>query len=173
MVEQKTNLNKAVGQSFELIFPKIPVRSKVRETEPFTLNIYGTVIPSLSISTTEHHWQGGVNPRAMAPAIFEPWFVNFAVDSYFENWFMIYEWLSIINNNENIYDRTPSDYWISATLKVLDNQQRHILDITFEHLFPTLLNEVSLSYREGTTNLESGVNFRYTRYTAQRIHIEN
>lgn len=173
MSDIKTNLNKAVGQSFELIFPTIPIRTNVRDADSFTLNIYGTVVPSVTLATTEMPWQGGVAVMAMPPVTFEPWFVNFAVDSNFDNWLIMYEWITFISNNKDRYDRTPRNYWVDASLKLNDNRGGGVLYIDFKNLFPTLLNEVAMSYREGSVNLESGITFNYTRYEVRKIQSIN
>ena len=165
----KTNLNKATGNSFELIFPKVPVRSRVSDSESFTMNIHGTVIPSISMNTVDMNWQGGIVSMATAPITFETWFVNFAVDSNFDNWFIMYDWLTLMSNNKTHYDHLRNEYWVDAALKLRDNNDNIIADIVFINLFPTLLNEVALSYRDGYANLESGVNFNYTRYEAKKL----
>ena len=167
-MEHKTNFNKANSQSYELIFPKLPVTDDVRTADAFTLNIHGTVIPSLNLGTDEMNWQGGMYPFAIAPITFEPFFVNFAVDSDFCNWFMMYQWIELISNNKDHYDKNRKDYWVDATLKFTDNHDNHVMDIEFNNMYPSLLNEVSLSYREGEMNLECGINFNYTRFEASK-----
>lgn len=169
MSDIKSNLNKAVGQSFELIFPKLPVRNTVSEIDIFSLNIYGTILPSLTLGTVDLPWMGGTHPRAIAPVTFEPWFVNFAVDSSFDNWLIMYDWVTMISNNKDRYDNVPKVYWVDATLRLLDNNGKNVAYIDFKNMFPTLLNEVALSYRDGDTNLESGINFNYTRFEVRRV----
>ncbi len=165
----KTNLNKASAQSFQLIFPKLPFRSSLEDSEILTLNIHSTVLPSMTLSNTEIHWQGGKYDMAIPPITFEPWYTNFIVSSDYKNWYIIYEWMATINNNKDHYDKTPSDYWIDATMLMTDNFNKPVLSFDIENIYPTMLGEMSFSSREGLTKLESSVNFNYTRFTANPI----
>ena len=165
----KTNLNKANTGSYQLIFPKLPFRSTIEDSEVLTLNIHGTVIPSMTLTNTEMHWMGGKYDFAIPPIVFEPWYTNFTVDSNFKNWFILYEWMTTINNNKDHYDRKPDDYWINASLIVTNNFEQHVMTLKIENLFPTMLGEITLSSREGEQNLESSVNFMYTRYECEMV----
>ncbi len=170
MVEEyKTNLNKATNQNFQLIFPKLPTESTIRGSEILTLNIHGTVVPSMTLDTVQLDWQGGHYPMAKAPVTFEPWYTNFEVDSNFDNWHKLYKWINYINNNKDNYDRNPSNYWVDATLHLVDNFDKPVLNVGIYNIFPTMLGEISLSYREGETNVQSSVSFAYTRFSVLDI----
>lgn len=168
--EYKTNLNKATNQNFQLIFPKLPTETTIRGSEILTLNIHGTVVPSMTLDTVQHNWQGGQYPMAKAPITFEPWYTNFEVDSNFDNWHKLYKWINFINNNKDNYDRNPGNYWVDATLHLVDNFDKPVLNVGIYNIFPTMLGEISLSYREGETNVQSSVSFAYTRFDVLDIH---
>ena len=172
MTDFKSNLNKATNQNFQLIFPKLPTEATVRESEVLTLNIHGTVVPSMTLANTELDWQGGHYPLALAPVTFEPWYTNFEVDSDFQNWYKLYKWINFINNNEDRYDRNPREYWVDATLHLIDNFDRHVMTLQVYNMFPTMLGEISLSYREGEQNIQSSVSFAYTRYDVRDIPLD-
>jgi hypothetical protein len=167
--ELKSNLNKATNQNFQMIFPLIPTEATIRDSEILTLNIHGTVLPSMTVSTVDVGWQGGHYPQAIAPIEFEPWFTNFEVDSKFENWYKIYKWINFINNNEDHYDRKPEDVWVDAKLHMTDNFDRLVMYVNIYNIYPTSLGEISFSYREGTENIQSSVSFNYTRYEVFRV----
>ena len=169
MEEYKTNLNKATNQNFQLIFSKLPTEKSVRESEILTLNIHGTVVPSMTLGNVDIPWQGGHYPMAIAPVTFEPWYINFEVDSNFQNWYKLYKWINYINNNEDRYDRNPAEYWVDATLQLVDNFDKPVMILQIYNMFPTMLGEISLSYREGEQNIQSSVSFAYTRYEVRDI----
>jgi len=163
------NLNKAKGHSYELIFPMIPVAEKPKDMDIFTMNIHGTVIPSMTVGTTEPNWQNASYPMAIAPTTFEPWFVNFTVDSDFCNWYIIYKWILFINNPSTGLERSFKDYAVDATLKLINNESHEVMNINIRNIYPTLLNEVSLSHRDGESYLDCAVNFNYTLFEAVRL----
>lgn len=165
----RTNLNKATPSNFELIFPMVPMASDVRETQGLTLNIHTTVIPSLTLDTTDVHWQGGTAFQDIGSITFEPWLVNFTVDSVFSNWIVLYKWLTFINNNKDRYGRDRDSYKVDATLRILDNFHKEILVIDLIGVWINMLGEISLTYREGSQNLESAANFIYDRYEIRNI----
>jgi hypothetical protein len=156
-------VNKASPSNFELVFPKIPTESTISASEELTLNIFGSIIPGLTIESTELNWQGGLSQNSGKTA-FEPWSVDFVVDSQFANWKMIYNWITYINNNKDKYSELPKNYKVDATLKITDNFQSEILRIFFIDIWVQSLNEVSLSHRESESYLECNVNFAYDRY---------
>ncbi len=159
-----SNLNKATNQNFQLTFPKLPISSTIDDSDILTLNIYGSVLPSITLSNITMNWMGGNYDMAIPPITFEPWYVNFIVDSDFKNWYLLYKWLMHINNNKSHYDRAPENYWIDASLNLVDNFNVPVMNINIINLFPTMLGEITLNHREGETNLESSINFSYTRY---------
>lgn len=163
-MDTKQNLNKATNQNFQLIFPMLPTEVSIKESEILTLNIHGTVVPSMTLGSVENEWQGGHYPMAIAPVTFEPWYTNFEVDSNFLNWYKLYKWINYINNNEDRYDRNPKQYWVDATLQLVDNFDKTVMVLNIFNMFPTMLGEISLSYREGEQNVQSSVSFAYTRY---------
>lgn len=165
----RTNLNKATPSNFELVFPKIPVSDNVRDMQGLTLNIHTTVIPSLTLDTTEVEWQGATVFQDSGDITFEPWLVNFTVDSQFTNWITLYKWLTFINNNNDRYGRARDTYKIDATLRVLDNFRNEILVIDLIGVWINMLGEISLTYREGSQNLESSANLIYDRYEVRNI----
>lgn len=163
------NLNKSSGANYELIFPILPITKSVRDTEPFTLNIYGTVIPSITTETSEQYWQGGKLPIAMSPITFEPWYVNFNVDSNWCNWLLLWEWMIHIDNGNTRYGRPLKEYFVDAYLNIYDNADNRVLGVKIINIYPTSLNEVTLSHRDGKENLDCGVNFNYTRIEVENI----
>jgi len=165
----RTNLNKATPTNFELIFPMVPMGENIRETQGLTLNIHTTVIPSLTLDTTDVSWQGGTIHQDIGAITYEPWLVQFTVDSTFSNWLVLYKWLTFINNNKDRYGRSTDQYKVDATLRILDNFRKEILVMDLTGVWINMLGEISLTYREGSNNLESSANFIYDRYEIRNI----
>lgn len=164
-----TNLNKATPSNFELIFPKIPTGDSIKDMQGLTMNIHSTVIPSITLNTTDVHWQGGTAFQDIGEITYEPWLVSFTVDSLFNNWQTLYKWLTFINNNKETYGRARDQYKVDATLRVLDNFRQEIIVIDLIGVWINMLGEISLTYREGSQNLESSANLTYDRYEIRNI----
>lgn len=165
----QVNFNKSAAANYELIFPVLPITKEPSDADILSLNIHGTVVPSISIQTSENNWQGSMYPSALSELIFEPWYVNFTIDSNWCNWYMLYRWITFIDNGEDMYGRSTNQYFVDATLNIYDNSNNRIMSIKIINIYPTALNEVTLSQRDGKSNLDCGVNFNYTRLEVDRV----
>lgn len=156
-------VNKSNPSNFELVFPKIPTESSISASEELTLNIYGSIIPGLTLDSTEENWMGGKtqNPSKLT---FEPWSVDFTVDSGFYNWKILFKWLMFVNNNKDKYSEIPKKLKIDATLRIIDNFHQEVLRIFYVDVWIQSLNEVQLTYRESQPNLECNAGFVYDRF---------
>jgi len=163
------NLNKSSAANYELIFPILPITEKISDTDILTLNIHGTVVPSIALGTEEHQWQGSMYPAAISGITYEPWYVNFAVDSNWCNWYMIWKWMTMIDDGNTHYGRSTKDYFVDATMNVYDNANNRVMGVKIVNIYPTNLNEVTLSQRDGQEILDCGVNFNYTRMEIELV----
>jgi hypothetical protein len=104
------NFDKATPTNYQLVFPKIPTESTITANNPFVMNIFSAVIPSISIGINEMFWQGNKVRYDLNPIEFDQWLVNFVVDSRIMNWSLIFKWMSYINNNWNKIAEYHSEY---------------------------------------------------------------
>jgi len=158
------NLNKSTPTNFSLVFPIIPTETKISDMKPLVLNIFGTIIPALTLDQTEQKWQGSRMQFHSGIAIFDDWTISFIVDSKFENWILLYKWLTFINNNEDIPSKIVKDYMVDASLNITDNYGSRVLSIMFKNVWIQSLGEVTLSYRDGENLIECSATFKIDRY---------
>ena len=158
------NLDKSSPANFQLVFPKLPTETTLGATDELTLNIFGTIIPGLSLDIIEGTFMGAVIPFDSGRMTFEPWTVEFTVDSEFLNWLVLYRWLTAINNNKDVHGALPSEYLVDAVLRITDNFKNEILRIFFTNVWVNMLGEISFTTREGETNLECTCQFVYDRF---------
>ena len=156
-------INKSTPTNFKLIFPKFPYIDEDGDKE-LTLNIFETVIPSLTLETEEHKWQGAKYIAPSGKVTFNPWNVNFVVDSDFKNWIKLMRWITFINNNHDQFVRNIKEYSLMASMLVVDNWENPILNVVFENVWINEIGEVRFSYREGGVDLVSQATFAYARY---------
>jgi hypothetical protein len=155
------NFDKATPTNYQLVFPKIPTESTITANNPFVMNIFSAVIPSLSIGINEMFWQGNKVRYDLNPIEFDPWLVNFVVDSQIANWTLIFKWMSYINNNWNKIAEYHSEYAVDVSMVVTDNYGNMVMELIFVDIWPSTLGEISFSQREGDVILESVINFNY------------
>lgn len=155
------NIDKATPSNYQLVFPKIPTESTITANNPFVMNIFSAVIPSLSIGIQEMFWQGNKSRYDLSPIEFDPWLVSFVVDSRLANWSLLFNWMSYINNNWNKIAEEHSKYAVDVSMIITDNYNNSIMELIFVDIWPSTLGEISFSQREGDVVLESTVNFNY------------
>lgn len=156
-----TNIDKAAPSNYQLIFPTLPTETTISANNPFVLNIFSAIIPSVSIAEEELRWQGNKTKRGLIPLEFDPWLVNFIVDARLENWKLLFTWMQYINNNWNKIAEEHSNYAVDASLVITNNYRVPVVNISFIGIWPNNLGEVSFSQREGDVQLECMCNFTY------------
>lgn len=155
------NIDKGTPTNYQLIFPKIPTENSIGVNNPFTMNIFSVVIPSVSIGIQEMYWQGNKTRYDLSPMEFESWLVSFVVDSSALNWALLFRWMSYINNNWNKIAEDHRNYTVDVSMVMTDNYGNNIMELMFVSVFPSSIGEISLSQREGDVQLESTVTFNY------------
>jgi len=158
------NLNKAIPASFNLAFPILPTEVTLDGTKELVLNIFGTILPGLTLENVEGPWQGGRIQLQIGKITFDPWTVNFVVDSELKNWQTLNRWMFYINNNKDRFGVFPNEMAVDASLSIVDNFGGSVLSVTFKNVWIQQLGELTFSMRDGEANLESSATFQYDRY---------
>ncbi len=162
-------MDKATPTNYSLIFPLIPTEDSIGANNPFIMNIFSAIIPSVSMASEELRWQGNKSKNALEPMEFDPWLVSFVVDAQLENWKLLVKWMAYINNNWNKIAEEKRNYGVDASLVVTDNYGNSVLELRFIDIWPSTIGEVSFSQREGDIELESTVNFNYDYFVFQEL----
>ena len=158
-----TNLNKSQSSNYELVLTKLPTETTIEATKELTLNIFGTILPSIDIAQNPVYWLGSRTVQE-GEMTYSDWTVNFAVDSHFDNWQTLYNWMMSIRNNRDKHGEIPRKYAITASLRILDNFRKVVLLVNFENVWISNLGEVSLTHREYDTNLEGSLTLSYDTF---------
>lgn len=163
-----TSLNAASANNFQLVIPKLPHTESLDESREFILNVYGTILPGVSLDAEDHHWQGWASKRLDGKMNFTDVTMNFSVNEKFSNWITLFDWMSFINNNKDVMSGHPREYTVDAFLLILNNFGNTILRCKYVNLVPIDIDAVTLSFREGEPFLESGCTFTYDRFEIER-----
>jgi hypothetical protein len=159
-----TGLNKSVPSNFQLVFPVLPAEVSIETSRELTLNVYGSVIPSINLENLEVGWLGGKIQVQSGKLNMDPLTINFVVDSELRNWRTLVNWVFFINNNIDTFAKLGTDQSVDATLKISDNFNKEILRVIFRNVWIQTVGEITLSMREGENTLESSATFLYDRY---------
>ena len=164
-----TELNKATPTNFQLAFPVIPGQTGITANVELTLNIHSVVLPAISINPIDVNWQGALHKVAGSPLDFEIMNVQFNVDASFKNWLILFNWMTYISNGRDKMMENHKQYVVDSSLKVINNFNQNVLAVKFIDMWPTNLQEVSFSYKEGEVLLESGGTFVYDYFQVSDI----
>jgi hypothetical protein len=155
------SMDKSTPTNYQLIFPLIPNETSIAANNPFVMNIHTAMLPAVTMNMTERRWQGNKTRDGLIPMEFDPWLVSFTVDAQLLNWKLLFDWMSFINNNNDKISEYHSVYSVDCSLVVTDNYGNSVLEVIFVSIWPSQLQEVSFSQREGDILLESSVTFSY------------
>lgn len=158
------NISKATATEFAFVIGHVPNGTNIHDTDALRLNVYNVNIPGLSLTDTEFLWQGKTVHYHIGGISFEPLTLNFTVDVNFENWKVLFNWMTFIADNKDIPSLDPDDYVTDASLILFDNFENVHSRIIFRNMWVQSLGEISFSIREGETQIESSATFYYDRY---------
>jgi len=134
-------------------------------------------IPTITLGTVVTQTPFIQIPKPSTTLTFEQLTVNYIIDENMESWFEIYNWMMNLGNPET-YDKLgnltrekgrSNSITSDATLLIKTNSNNANIKITFHDIFPTDLNGVELTSREGQDFLTSSVTFAYSYYKADKI----
>jgi hypothetical protein len=160
-------INRATPVSYRLVIPLLPSETRLTATKELMLDIFGVIIPTVTLDTTEERWQEAKMLMASGSVTFDAWGFSYIVDSNFKNWSVLFRWLTFINNNRDKMLERPQDYSVDCSLSIIDNFNKEVLRILFKNAWIQSLGEVSMSQREGESILESSSVLYFDRYEIQ------
>lgn len=159
-----TNISKLSGNKFQLIFPLLPEETSISAQKQFSLNIIDSILPSFSLNVADVPYRGGSLKYEYGFGEFGPWQPTFFIDSSFESWIVMADWMFAIADNRENFGKSGQTYVVDADLHILDNFDNKIVDIKFENLFPSELGDVKVSYQDGESILSCDIVFSYDRF---------
>lgn len=175
-------LNKQRNDKFILVFD-IPaalkdIRSAIQRSnnkiipETMQFSVYGNVIPEISIPEKEVPFGGQVmKVTSFARPSFPKNTVNFTVDNMFNNYWVIYKWLQLFNDERTGVYKSSSlkdvgqlkNYETTISVYGLDEYNNRVIEFLFYHAFPVFLGGINYSDRE-SAEMESTFEFVYGQF---------
>jgi hypothetical protein len=115
---QQSVLNRASKDKFLLVLDLPYILKKQKNTnsnitvEPLTISVHGTIVPQIQVPSIETRFGGqSVNVSSYSRPNYPPLDVNFIVDNSFKNYWILWQWLTILNSpTGSYYTGTDSKY---------------------------------------------------------------
>lgn len=137
-------------------------------------SVYGTVVPKISVPSVDVAFNAQVSKvTSYTRPAWDPITVNFTVDNGFNNWWVLWYWLNVINNSTaggynadmlspgpNVFANKTTTYQTNITVYGLDEYNNKKIQFNYLHAFITNLGEISYSYRDGE-QIESTFTFEF------------
>ena len=183
-------LNKARKDKFQLVFtlPKAMRDINTRENlerldsklvhDALQFSIYGTIIPAIKINAIDQSYSGQVfkfsgHHRPEYGNIT----VNFVIDSQFNNYWVIYKWINLMNHNKEAFfykekmpltDSPFTDYATNFTIFGLDEYDNQKIQFDYIGVVPVSLGAINYNYQD-TGQIESTFEFSFSQLTSKLL----
>lgn len=142
-------------------------------------SIWGTIIPQVTIKGVETRHAGQtLYVSSHSRDSYPPVNVKFNVDSLYSNYWVIYKWLNLLNDQKTgvynqanaIIDGNHQDYQTDLTIYALDENDRKRVKFIYTKAFPTTLNELEFTEQAtGDMEIQSGFTFVYSQLQVELI----
>ena len=139
--------------------------------ESMQFSVFGGITPPMEIPPIETRYSGQtLTQSSHTRNVYEPNTVNFTVDNRFNNYWVIYTWLNLLNNDRTgVYDQSNLtkigsnyEYKTDISIFALDEYNKRIAEFVYKGAFPTSLGGISYNYRD-EGEIESSFTFSYSQ----------
>jgi len=154
-------------------------------------SVYGAVVPTIEVPKLDIRYSGQtLSQSSLSRPPYEPVTVNFTVDNRFNNYWVIYSWLNILNNtydstfdsknlitaakeNNILGKKILDDYKADISLFPLDEYNKRIIEFKYTKAFPVSLGGIDFNYR-APDELETSFTFTFSQLFVNLIeNIDN
>jgi hypothetical protein len=184
---KQSYINKSRKDKFLLVFDLPPVLKRIQSNykrdnntvipDSVQFSVYGTMVPGVTVKGIATRYAGDtlyISSHSKDP--YPPVNVKFAVDSGYNNYWAIYQWLNLLHdqktgqyNELNIpVDDNFSDYQTDLTMYGLDEYDNKVIQFKYTKAFVTSLDNLEYDQTStGEMELQSGFTFLFSQ-----MHVE-
>ena len=141
--------------------------------ERLQMSIWGFVVPEIKINSFEKPYAGQtLKYSGLSRPAYPPVNVRFTVDNRFDNYFILYKWLDIQNDDNlsnfdgkelgNCSKGNLTDYSSIFSIYSLEEYDKPTARWDYSNAFPVSLGSIEASYRE-TKELECSFTFEFSQ----------
>lgn len=182
-VYQQSMLNKSRVDKFVLVINlptpireinKRGVRNNINiNLDTLQFSVYGTIVPRIQVPPIEARYMGSsVHLSSHSRPAYAPITINFTIDNYFNNYWVIFSWLNLLRDqkegasgivdSKNVLDKKfgIDDYATTFTVYGKDEFNKNVIRWDYIKSFPVTLGEINYNYRN-STEIESTFEFAF------------
>jgi len=199
---QQSQLNKSRKDKFLLVFNLPPIlknnntsnlsirSNNIINQNSIQFSVYGSIVPQIQVPDIIAPYSGQsykISSNSRPP--YENISINFTVDNQFNNYWVIYSWLNLLNNQQqSIYDAEqivpdgaisnksgklatplqPQSYQTDFTVYGKDEYDNNVIQFTYTKAFPVSLGNIEYNYRE-PGEMETTFEFAFSQFFASLI----
>ena len=138
-------------------------------------SVYGANIPSVKVDSGDIRFSGQtVKFSTHSRPAYDNVTINFTIDNRFNNYWVIWKWLDILNDDTDAIFMKNADittstsmfkqYQGSATMYALDEYNKQTMKFDYEGLLPVSLGNIDYNYRTAD-NIDTTFEFSFSKLT--------
>lgn len=141
-------------------------------------SVYGVVIPKVAVADVEGRYSGQTfHFTSHKRPAYENVKVKFTIDNQFNNYWVIYKWINLLNNNKEGFFHAESIpivqqpyqlYSTNITVFGLDEYDNKQIQFDFIGVIPVSLGEIDYNYRE-SDEIETEFEFAFSQLIAKLL----
>jgi hypothetical protein len=142
-------------------------------------SVYGSIVPNITVPEVALPFAGQVaHYTSYNRPAYTPVSVSFTVDNGYNNWWVLWKWLDLINNSyagyynaDGIQDpngKQSNSYQTNITVYGLDEYNNKKIQLTYSNAFITGLGELTYNYRD-SEQIESSFTFSFGQLKAELL----
>lgn len=145
--------------------------------ESLQFSIYGHIVPEIEVPAVITPFAGhSLLHTSHARKPYQPNSVKFTIDNRFNNYWFIYKWLKLLNDDlvgvYDIEDRTSDksnlEYRCDISIFGLDEYNKRIIEFKYIQSFPTSLGGIEYDYRN-PNEMESSFTYDYSQLIVEPL----
>jgi hypothetical protein len=188
---QQSVLNRSGKDKFLLVLnlPQVlrkqSLANDLISIDPLQLSIFGTVVPDIIVPSNEVRFGGqSYNVSSYTRPNYQPLTVNFIVDNNFKNYWILWKWLSILNDPKTSYytgtdpkletwkDRLDSgivtEYQTNFSVIGLNEYNQRSVEFVYYNAFITNIGGITYDYND-TEFIKSTATFQFSQLDVNLI----
>jgi hypothetical protein len=182
---QQSVLNRTSKDKFLLILnlphvlKKQSLSNELINLDPLQFSIFGAVVPTVQVPGVEVRYAGqSYNVTSYSRPNYSPLSVNFIIDNKFRNYWLLWKWLSVLNDPQTSeYSGTPTgtetrrdklvsgnllEYQTTMSIVGLNEYNQYSVEFIYKNAFITNLGSIEYEYNN-TDLIKSSAEFQFSQ----------